>query len=36
MTFLEKLKHASQINRSLVCAGLDPDLAKLPGDSGDS
>lgn len=30
MTFLEKLKHASQINRSLVCAGLDPDLAKLP------
>ena len=30
MTFMEKLKHASQTNRSLVCVGLDPELSKLP------
>ncbi len=30
MTFIEKLKHASKLNRSLVCAGLDPDVSKLP------
>jgi len=30
MTFMEKLKHASQRNRSLVCVGLDPELGKLP------
>lgn len=30
MSFMEKLKSASQHNRSLVCVGLDPDLKKLP------
>ena len=30
MTFMEKLRHASQRNRSLVCVGLDPELARLP------
>ena len=30
MNFYEKLKHAAQLNRSLVCVGLDPDLKKLP------
>ncbi len=30
MNFMEKLKAASRRNRSLVCAGLDPDLKKLP------
>ncbi len=30
MTFMEKLKHATQKNRSLVCVGLDPELSKLP------
>ena len=30
MTFMEKLKHSSQKNRSLVCVGLDPELPKLP------
>jgi len=30
MTFMEKLKHASQRNRSLICVGLDPELPKLP------
>lgn len=30
MTFAEKLKEIIQKNNSLVCVGLDPDLAKLP------
>ena len=30
MTFMEKLKHSSQVNRSLVCVGLDPERTKLP------
>ena len=30
MTFMEKLRHAAQVNRSLICVGLDPELAKLP------
>ena len=30
MTFIEKLSHAWKLNNSLVCVGLDPDLAKLP------
>ena len=30
MTFMEKLKHASQVNRSLICVGLDPERSKLP------
>ncbi len=30
MKFYEKLKHAAQLNRSLLCVGLDPDLKKLP------
>ncbi|MDD3886600.1 MAG: orotidine-5'-phosphate decarboxylase [Victivallaceae bacterium] len=30
MNFIEQLKHSSQLNRSLVCVGLDPDLGKLP------
>ncbi|MDR0931739.1 MAG: orotidine-5'-phosphate decarboxylase [Victivallales bacterium] len=30
MTFTEKLNRASQVNRSLICVGLDPELTKLP------
>ena len=30
MNFFAALKEASRRNDSLVCAGLDPDLAKLP------
>ncbi len=30
MTFIEKLKSAWKTNESMVCVGLDPDLAKLP------
>lgn len=32
MTFLEQLRHAEQRNQSLLCVGLDPEPAKLPGD----
>lgn len=31
MSFREKLAHAAQTNRSLLCVGLDPDPARLPG-----
>ena len=30
MTFINKLKKAWEVNNSLVCVGLDPDLTKLP------
>ena len=30
MNFLEKLKAGWEINNSLVCVGLDPDLSKIP------
>ncbi len=31
MTFREKLARAAQTNRSLLCVGLDPDPARVPG-----
>ena len=31
MTFMEKLKHSSQVNRSLVCVGLDPGTHEAAG-----
>jgi len=31
MTFVEMLAHAEHANRSLLCVGLDPDLARFPG-----
>jgi orotidine-5'-phosphate decarboxylase len=31
MTFVEMLAHAERANRSLLCVGLDPDPARLPG-----
>jgi orotidine-5'-phosphate decarboxylase len=34
MTFAERLAHAQQTPKSLVCVGLDPDPAKLPQDLG--
>ncbi len=30
MTFLEQLKHATQVSRSVLCVGLDPEPAKFP------
>lgn len=30
MTFIDKIRKAWEINNSLVCVGLDPDLEKLP------
>ena len=30
MNFMEKIAFAAKKNNSLVCVGLDPDLAKLP------
>jgi orotidine-5'-phosphate decarboxylase len=33
MSFREKLAHAAQRNRSLLCVGLDPDPARLPVDA---
>ncbi|MFM7800873.1 MAG: orotidine-5'-phosphate decarboxylase [Limnohabitans sp.] len=30
MTFIEQLKHVTQVNRSVLCVGLDPEPAKFP------
>ena len=29
-TFLTRLEQACQVNQSLVCVGLDPDLERMP------
>ncbi len=35
-TFAQRLQHALESTGSLVCVGLDPDLAKLPNDLGEA
>lgn len=30
MTFTEQLRHAEELNQSMLCVGLDPDLDKMP------
>ena len=32
MSFREKLAHAAETNRTLLCVGLDPDPARVPGE----